>query len=84
MKNILVKRLLNNWLICWKNPIHANLSDREYQIMCLIAKGKTISDIAKDLLLSVHTISKFRTRKKMNMKNNAEITYYAIKEGLVN
>lgn len=69
-----------------KIPKHANLSDREYQIMCMIAKGKTISDIAGELTLSVHTISTFRTRilKKMRMKNNSEITYYALKEGLVN
>jgi DNA-binding NarL/FixJ family response regulator len=68
-----------------KNPIHANLSDREYQIMCLIAKGKTITEIANELALSVHTISTFRSRilKKMGMKNNAEIIYYAVKEGLV-
>ena len=69
-----------------KSPKHANLSEREYQIMCMIAGGKTITDIASELALSVHTISTFRSRilKKMMMKNNAEITYYALKEGLVN
>ena len=69
-----------------KIPDHGNLSDREYQIMCMIARGKTITNIAAELALSVHTISTFRARilKKLKMNNNAEITYYAIKEGLIN
>jgi two-component system invasion response regulator UvrY len=67
-------------------PKHSSLSDREYQIMRMIARGKTISNIATELGLSIHTISTFRARilNKLKMKNNAEITYYAIKEGLVN
>ena len=69
-----------------KAPTHMNLSKREFQVMCMIAKGKSITDIAAELSLSVNTISTFRSRilKKMKMKNNAEITYYALKEGLVN
>jgi DNA-binding NarL/FixJ family response regulator len=53
--------------------------------MILIAKGDTVKGIAEKLSLSVKTISTNRTRalKKMGMKNNAEFTYYAIKEGLV-
>lgn len=64
---------------------HESLSDREYQVLCLIASGKTTKTIAEELSLSVKTISTFRSRilKKMNMKNNAEITYYAIKRGLL-
>jgi two-component system, NarL family, invasion response regulator UvrY len=65
--------------------LHENLSDREYQTMLLIASGKTISQIAEELSLSVPTISTYRTRvlDKMCMKNSAELTYYAIKNELV-
>jgi len=66
-------------------PIHELLSDREYQIMVMIASGKTVTQIGDELSLSVKTISTHRTRtlKKLGMKNNAEITYYAIKHALV-
>ncbi len=64
---------------------HEQLSDREYQVLCLIASGKTVSEIAGAVNLSVTTISTYRTRilEKMNMKNNAELTRYAIQRGLV-
>ncbi len=64
---------------------HEILSDREYQVLCMIASGKTVSEIAEELALSVKTISTYRVRilEKLRMKNNAEITRYAIKEGLV-
>jgi DNA-binding NarL/FixJ family response regulator len=64
---------------------HEALSDREYQVMCLLASGKTSTQIAEELMLSVKTISTFRTRvmAKMNMKTNAEITHYAIQNNLV-
>ncbi|WP_136810313.1 response regulator transcription factor [Desulfosediminicola flagellatus] len=67
-----------------KSP-HQTLSDREYQVMLMIASGKTVSEIADDLTLSVKTISTNRCRAlhKMSMKTNAEFTYYAVKEGLV-
>ncbi len=66
-------------------PLHKSLSDREYQVMCLIATGKTVKDIAFDLSLSVSTISTVRMRilKKLGKKTNAEIAYYAVKHGLV-
>lgn len=65
--------------------MHEFLSDREFQVMCLIASGKTVKDIAKELFLSVNTISTYRIRilEKLNMKSNAEITHYAIKNRLV-
>ncbi|NQU42811.1 response regulator transcription factor, partial [bacterium] len=68
-----------------EGPLHEQLSDREYQVMCLIASGKTASAIAEQLSLSVKTISTYRTRvlQKMRMENNAELTSYAIKRGLV-
>jgi two-component system invasion response regulator UvrY len=64
---------------------HETLSDREYQVMCLIASGKAVSEIADELALSVQSISTYRSRllEKMKLRNNAEITHYAIKNGLV-
>lgn len=64
---------------------HETLSDREYQIMILIASGKTVTEIAENLSLSIKTVSTYRSRilEKMTMKNSAELTYYAIKNQLV-
>jgi two-component system invasion response regulator UvrY len=64
---------------------HEILSDREYQVMILIASGKPVGAIAKELRLSVKTISSYRANilLKMGMKNNAEITHYAIRNNLV-
>jgi len=64
---------------------HEILSDREYQVLCMIGSGKTVTQIAEELTLSVKTISTYRVRilEKLRMNNNAEITRYAIKEGLV-
>lgn len=67
-----------------KEP-HELLSDREYQTMLFIASGKTVSEIADILYLSTPTISTYRARilKKMRLKNNAELTTYAISQKLV-
>jgi DNA-binding NarL/FixJ family response regulator len=64
---------------------HELLSDREYEILCLIASGKTATQIAKQLCLSVKTVSTYRTRilDKMKLETNAQLTHYAIKGGLV-
>jgi DNA-binding NarL/FixJ family response regulator len=66
-------------------PLHKHLSDREYQVLCLIASGKEVKEISTELALSAKTISTYRARllDKMNMKTNAELTYYAIQNGLV-
>jgi DNA-binding NarL/FixJ family response regulator len=66
-------------------PLHAQLSEREFQIFRRLAAGAGVSQIAADLHLSVKTISTYRTRilEKMNMKANADLTYYAIKNGLI-
>ncbi len=66
-------------------PPHESLSDREYQTMCLIASGKQLSQIAELLSLSPKTVSVYRARilEKMHMKNNAEVTHYALKHKLV-
>lgn len=64
---------------------HERLSDREFEVLCMIASGKTITEIAEEMALSVKTISTYRSRilQKMNMKNNAELTYYVIKHNLL-
>lgn len=65
--------------------LHETLSTRELEVMCLIASGKTVSEIANILALSVKTISTYRVRilEKMGMKTNAAITHYAIQNKLV-
>jgi DNA-binding NarL/FixJ family response regulator len=67
-----------------KQP-HEILSDREFQVMCLIASGKTLAKIARDLSLSLQTISTYRARvlEKMKMKTNADIIRYALENRLV-
>lgn len=66
-------------------PPHEMLSDREYQVMLMLASGKSVKEIADELCLSVKTISTYRSRilEKMNMKKNAELTLYAIQNHLV-
>ncbi len=66
-------------------PLHENLSNREYEIMIMISLGKSVSEIAEELSLSINTITSYRTRlmDKMNMKTNAEIIRYALKQQLV-
>ena len=67
-------------------PPHDSLSDREYQTLTMIASGMAVSDIARELSLSVKTVSEYRARLlvKMKLKNSAELTHYAIRNGLVN
>ena len=68
-----------------EKPLHETLSDREHQVLLMIASGKTVSEIAEELSLSVKTIDTYRARilEKMKMKTNAELTHYAIKNKLV-
>jgi len=68
-----------------EKPLHQALSDREYQVLCMIASGKGVKQIASELLLSAKTISTYRSRvlRKMNMNNNIELTRYAIENRLV-
>jgi DNA-binding NarL/FixJ family response regulator len=65
---------------------HERLSNREHQVMMMLASGKTVSDIADELCLTVKTISTYRTRvlAKMGMKKNAELTLYAVHNKLIN
>jgi two-component system, NarL family, invasion response regulator UvrY len=68
-----------------ERPAHESLSEREHQVFCMIARGKTVKEIADELALSVKTISTYRTRilEKLAMKNNAEIIHYAISNKVV-
>ena len=81
----LAERLALNLDADMKKEPHETLSDREYQVLCTIASGKTISEIADQLSLSVKTISTYRSRilEKMQLKNNAELTNYAIRNHLI-
>ena len=66
-------------------PAHSTLSDREYQTLRLIATGHSLSEIAATLSLSAKTVSVYRARllEKLNLKNNADIAHYAVKNNLV-
>jgi two-component system, NarL family, invasion response regulator UvrY len=66
-------------------PAHADLSQREFQIFCKLATGVSVSGIADELCLSVKTVSTYRSRllDKMRFKTNADITSYALKNGLI-
>ncbi len=65
-------------------PLHESLSDREFEVFCLMAKGKSLTEIAHALFISVKTVSTHRARilQKMNLGNNAELVLYAVRHGL--
>ena len=69
-----------------ERPFHETLSDREYEVMRMIASGKTVKEIAAELFLSTKTVTTYRSRilYKMRMKNNAELIHYALKNHLIN
>ncbi|MBL1261031.1 MAG: response regulator transcription factor [Thiotrichaceae bacterium] len=64
---------------------HEGLSNREYEVLCSIGSGNSVSEIAREFSLSVKTVSTYRARilKKMKMRHNAELTHYVIKQGLI-
>jgi two-component system invasion response regulator UvrY len=66
-------------------PVHAHLSNREFQVFCKLASGRRVSQIAADLSLSVKTVSTYRSRvlEKMSFTANADMTSYAMRHGLV-
>jgi DNA-binding NarL/FixJ family response regulator len=81
----LTEKLVDNLRVGLDKTPHEVLSNREYQVMLLLASGKSMQGIAKELFLSVKTVSTYKTRilKKMKMKNTFEIIYYAIKNKLI-
>ncbi len=81
----LTEQLLNNLIGESQDLMHQSLSNREYQTLCLMASGKTLTEISETMLLSPKTISVYRNRmlEKMGFKNNAEAVRYAITYHLV-
>ncbi len=81
----LAELLVNDLDVDAQQPIHSQLSEREFQIFCKIAVGKSVSDIAEELCLSVKTVSTYRSRvlEKMSFTSNADITSYALRNGLM-
>jgi two-component system invasion response regulator UvrY len=81
----LVQKLLFDYERGEYGPLHESLSDREFEVLCLIGSGKTVGEMANLLCLSDRTISTYRVRilQKMDMKTNAELTRYAIQNKLV-
>jgi DNA-binding NarL/FixJ family response regulator len=81
----LAERLVEELAAASDRISHENLSDREYEILRFLAEGKTVSQIAERLFLSVKTVSTYRMRilEKMNLKNNAEIIRYAVQQRLI-
>jgi DNA-binding NarL/FixJ family response regulator len=81
----IAEKLLFDFDLDAERPRHEALSDREFEVLRLMASGKTLSEIADTLCLSYSTISTYRARilEKMGMKTNAELTHYAIHEKLV-
>jgi DNA-binding NarL/FixJ family response regulator len=69
----------------FEKALHETLSDREYEVMCMIASGKIVKDISEELSLSTKTISTHRSHilKKMEMKNNSQLIHYALQNHLV-
>ena len=68
-----------------EKPFHSQLSEREFQIFCKLATGQAVSEIADELCLSVKTVTTYRSRvlEKMRFKSNADITSYALRNGLM-
>lgn len=82
---VLAELLLQECGLDSAKPLHKILSDREYQVLRMIGSGKQVSEIAEVLSLSVKTVSTYRAHilEKMKLKNNAELTYYVMQNGLM-
>ena len=82
---VLAEKLIGELDVTNEKPLHSALSDREFQVLCLMASGKTSGEIAEELFLSVKTISTYRARilEKLRLKNTAELINYAIQNQLV-
>ncbi|MFW6113720.1 MAG: response regulator [Actinomycetota bacterium] len=68
-----------------ERPLHEYLSDREFQVLCMIASGRKYKEIAEELGLSAKTVGTYRLRlmEKMGMSSNVELIHYALEHGLV-
>jgi two-component system, NarL family, invasion response regulator UvrY len=81
----LAEQLVSDLDVDRDQPAHAALSEREFQIFCKLAMGRSVSDIARELFLSVKTVSTYRSRilEKMNFSSNADMTTYALRNELI-
>jgi len=81
----LAEQLLSNLIGDSQELLHQSLSNREYQTLCLMASGKSLTEISEIMMLSPKTVSVYRARmlEKMGFKNNAEAVHYAIAHNLV-
>lgn len=84
ISSTLAQLLLDECGVDSSKPSHELLSNREYQVLRLLGSGRKVSEIAKTLSLSIKTVSTYRTHilEKMKLKNNADLTYYVIENGL--
>jgi len=82
----LAEQLLNNLIGESQELLHQSLSNREYQTLCLMSSGKSLTEISEIMLISPKTVSVYRARmlEKMGFRNNAEAIHYAIAHHLVN
>jgi len=85
ISELLAEQLLSNVIGDSQELMHQSLSNREYQTLCLMSSGKSLTEIAEIMMLSPKTISVYRARmlEKMNFRNNAEAIHYAITHRLV-
>ncbi|MFT3682808.1 MAG: response regulator transcription factor [Ferruginibacter sp.] len=81
----IAEKIADSFNLDAERPLHERLSDRELNVFKMIASGKSLTEIAESLSLSLTTVSTYRTRimNKMNMKSNANLTLYAIEHGLL-
>ena len=79
------EKLLFNEVSSTDQQLHESLSDREFQVMIMLAKGKSVSEIASIIFISDKTVATYRARimETMQMKNNAELTIYALRNKLI-
>jgi len=82
---IVAEKLANSFELESNKPAHERLSDREFQILCLIASGKKLTIIAQDLSLSPATVATYRARilEKMQLKSNVELAGYVLRHNLI-
>lgn len=79
------EKLLFNEVSSTNQQLHESLSNREFQVMIMLSRGKSVSEIASEIFISDKTVATYRTRimEKMQMKKNAELTIYAIRNKLI-
>jgi len=79
------EKLLFNEVSSTNQQLHESLSDREFQVMIMLSKGKSVTEIAQEIFISDKTVATYRSRimEKMQMKKNAELTIYSLRNKLI-